>query len=39
MVGLVAVDVLGFPGAYTGRGSCRLRMVDTLWFEGLGIPG
>ena len=39
MVGLVAVDVRGFPGASTGRGSCRLRTVDTLWVEGLGIPG
>ena len=39
MVGLVAVDLWGFPRASTGRGSCRLRTVDALWVEGLGIPG
>ena len=39
MTGLVAVNVRGFPGASTGRSLCRLRTVDSLWVESLGVPG
>ena len=39
MVGLVVVDLWGFPGASTQRSPCRLRTVDALWFESFGILG
>ena len=39
LAGLVAVNVRGFPGAYAGRSSCRLRTAYHLWFESLGVPG
>ena len=39
VVGLVAVNLWELPRAFTGRGSCRLRTVNALWVEGLGIPG
>ena len=37
MAGLVVVNLRGFPGASTRRSSCRLRTVDTLWVEILGV--
>ena len=35
LVGLVAVNVRGFPGEFAGRSSCRLRTSESLWFESL----
>ena len=35
----MVVDLRGFSGSSTCRGSCRLREVDDLWVKSSGIPG